>query len=137
MVVDSSDDIVILGSSDGKYAVLCRRGTGASDDSFGKSGLGIVPTDEEADGVVVAAVGLDGQVVTASPLGAAITPEAKAQGGFGTRGGVALDFGTTEQSLSAVLVEADGHVVVASTAGDRIALARYTSDGKPDSASGH
>ncbi|MFB7611687.1 hypothetical protein [Streptomyces gardneri] len=136
MVVDSSDDIVISGSSDGKYAVLCRRATGASDDSLGKSCLGIVPTDEEADGVVVA-VGVDGQVVTAGPLGAAITPEGEAQGGFGTKGGVALDFGTTEQSLSAVLVEADGHVVVASTAGDRIALARYTSDGKPDSAFGH
>ncbi|MEU1863635.1 hypothetical protein [Streptomyces gardneri] len=86
MVVDSSDDIVISGSSDGKYAVLCCRATGAADDSLGKSCLGIVPTDEEADGVVVA-VGVDGQVVTAGPLGAAITPEGEAQGGFGTKGG--------------------------------------------------
>ncbi|CUM44052.1 hypothetical protein H4W23_00750 [Streptomyces gardneri] len=67
---------------------------------------------------MVVAVGVDGQVVTASPLGVAIIPEGEAQGGFGTKGGVALDFGTTEQSLSAVLVEADCHVVVVSTAGE-------------------
>ncbi|MFE7550983.1 hypothetical protein [Streptomyces gardneri] len=86
MVVDSSDDIVLSGSSDGEYAVLCRRATDTSNDSFGKSGPGSVPADEEADGVVVA-VGADGQVVIAGPLGAAITPEGEAQGGFGTKGG--------------------------------------------------
>ncbi|MEV7526160.1 hypothetical protein [Streptomyces sp. NPDC091371] len=140
MVIDSADNIVMSGSADSHYAVVRHRPGGARDRDFGDDGLARIPTTDTSNGTVVAAAE-DGHVVTAGPLGTALgvasaTTQGQPDPGFGTSGVTTLDFGTAEQSLSALLLTEDGQVIVVGTAGTRIALARFTPHGKPDSTYG-
>jgi uncharacterized delta-60 repeat protein len=51
---------------------------------------------------------------------------------FGTNGIVTTDLGTRSDDARALVLQPDGRIVVAGTAGDDIAVARYTSGGQAD-----
>ncbi len=55
---------------------------------------------------------------------------------FGTGGKVTTDLGTRSDDARAIVIQPDGAIVVTGTAGDNVALARYTADGKLDPAFG-
>ncbi len=56
--------------------------------------------------------------------------------GFGTHGIVTTDLGTRSDDARALVIQPDGEIVVVGTAGDDLALARYTSAGAPDAGFG-
>jgi len=115
---------------------------GAPDPGFGSAG--IVKTDilgggdqanavaVQPDGKIVVAgfatrSGIDGDFAVVR-YNADGTPDDS----FGTHGAVTTDLGTRADDARAVVVQPDGKIVVAGTADENIALARYTSGGQPD-----
>jgi uncharacterized delta-60 repeat protein len=55
---------------------------------------------------------------------------------FGTGGVVTTDLGTRSDDVRAIVIQPDGRIVVAGTAGEDIAVARYMPDGKLDTGFG-
>jgi len=113
---------------------------GDLDPAFGE-GDGMVATDfggeERARAVVVQS---DGKIVVAGGDEdfelARYEKDGTLDTGFGGDGKVTTDFGGDDEPANAVVVQANGKIVAAGSAGSLFALARYNADGTPDTSFG-
>ncbi|MEC3918804.1 hypothetical protein [Nocardia sp. CDC160] len=123
----------------------------ALDSGFGSGGKVTTDLGSRGDRARAVAVQPDGKIVVAGSAQdptqgdnfavVRYTPDGQLDTGFGDHGKVSTDFGGKADVANAVAIESDGKIVVAGTShgtatGDNIALARYTSDGKPDTGFG-
>ncbi|KZM68192.1 delta-60 repeat domain-containing protein [Nocardia terpenica] len=133
----SGDDIALA-----RYAV-----DGKLDASFGNGGKVRTDLGSKADHANAAAIQSDGRIIVAGSTQdpargdnfavARYTTDGKLDPSFGDGGKVSTDFGGESDIANAVVIQPDGKIVVVGTShgtdtGDDIALARYTTDGKPD-----
>ncbi len=118
---------------------------GALDATFGAGGFAIQQTGAFSARINAAVVQKDGSIIavgqTQAQQGAGtewlvekFLPNGSPDTSFGTSGNgqVVTDFGTSDQSATAVLVQPDGKIVVAGVSGGQVALARYDSKGNLD-----
>ncbi|MEU6582969.1 hypothetical protein [Nocardia sp. NPDC046763] len=156
VVVESDGKIVVAGTSIGtttgdNIAVARYTSDGKLDPGFGVGGQVSTDLGTAADHGNAVAVQSDGKIVvvgsTKDPvqgdnfLVVRYTQDGKLDSGFGENGKAVTDFGGKADVAAAVALAHDGKIVVVGTSsgtatGDNIALARYTSDGKPDSGFG-
>ena len=128
------------------FGVVRYRSDGAPDTAFGSSG--IVKTDLLGGGDQANAVAVqpDGKIVVAGFAvrngidGDFALVRYNADGtrdqGFGSGGIVTTDLGTRSDDARALVIQPDGRIVVAGSAGEDIGLARYTSTGTLDATFG-
>jgi uncharacterized delta-60 repeat protein len=119
---------------------------GTPDQGFGAGG--IVRTDILGGGDQANAVAVqpDGKVVVAGFATrngidgdfalVRYDPDGSLDAGFGTGGVVTTDLGTRDDDARAVVIQPDGRIVVAGTAGEDVALVRYLADGTLDASFG-
>ncbi|MGW4122502.1 hypothetical protein [Nocardia sp. NPDC004711] len=156
VVVESDGKIVVAGTSSGtttgdNIAVARYTSDGKLDPGFGVNGQVSSDLGTAADHGNAVAVQSDGKIVvvgsTKDPvqgdnfLVVRYTPDGKPDSGFGADGKATTDFGGKSDVAAAVALAHDGTIIAVGTSsgtgtGDNIALARYTSDGKPDSGFG-
>ncbi|MFE2961268.1 NHL repeat-containing protein [Nocardia tengchongensis] len=148
--------IVAVGTSHGtatgdNIALARYTSDGRLDSGFGTGGRVSSDLGTAADHGNAVAVQSDGKILVAGSTKDPVqgdnfvvlryAPDGKLDAGFGDGGKVSTDFGGRSDIAKSIAVESDGKIVVAGTSsgtatGDNIALARYTSDGKPDSGFG-
>ena len=128
---------------------------GALDPTFGRGGTVLTTfAAKSSEGISAVALQRDGKIVAAGSSDARggadfalvrYTSSGKLDPSFGTGGKVLTDFGKVD-GLAAVAVQADGKIVVAGDTGEilsgsfiegKVAVARYTSNGKLDPTFGH
>jgi uncharacterized delta-60 repeat protein len=145
--------VVVVGATDAPgiqkqdFGIVRYKPDGTPDAGFGSSG--IVTTDFFAHGDVANAVAVqpDGKIVVAGFAvdaaginGDFALARYNANGtldtSFGTNGLVTTDLGSQSDDARAVAIQPDGRIVVAGSAGEAIALARYMPDGKLDAGFG-
>ncbi len=149
----SDGGIVVVGRTDAAgvqrtdFGVARYRADGTLDHGFGASG--IVKTDIPGGGGQANAVAVqpDGRIVVAGFATRAgidgdfavvrYNPDGTLDPSFGTGGVVTTDLGTRGDDARAVVIQPDGRIVVAGSAGEDIALARYLPNGTLDVAFGH
>ena len=140
--------VVVVGRTDAagitnaNFGVVRYAPGGGPDGGFGSAG--IVKTDILGGGDQANAVAVqpDGKIVVAGFATrngidsdfALVRYDAagKPDPDFGTGGVVTTDLGTESDDARAVVIQPDGKIVVAGTAGEDMALVRYLPDGKPD-----
>jgi len=158
VAVQSNGDIVAAGTSHGtttgdNIALARYTPAGKLDTGFGEGGKVSTDLGTKADHANAVALQPDGKIVVA---GSTQDPD-PAQGEnfvlvrydangkqdttFGNGGKVSTDFGGKADDAEAVVIEPDGKILAVGTShgtstGDNIALARYTTDGKPDTGFG-
>ena len=144
--------IVAVGETDAagiqkqQFALARYTAAGTLNPSFGTGGT--VTTDFTGHGDVANAVAVqgDGKIVVAgfafsSGIDgdfalARYNADGSLDTSFGTGGKVTTDLGTNSDGARAIAIQPDGAIVVVGTAGEDIALARYTTDGKLDATFG-
>jgi uncharacterized delta-60 repeat protein len=110
---------------------------GDLDPSFGGGGKVVTDFGPPATASAVAATADGGAVVAGTSIDrfalARYTPDGRLDPAFGGGDGkVVTDFGPGAEAARAVLVQADGRIVVAGVAAGNVALARYLPDGTRD-----
>ncbi|MGW4245221.1 hypothetical protein [Nocardia sp. NPDC004722] len=156
IVVQPDGKIVVAGTSHGTTTgdniALARYGSdGKPDTGFGTGGQVSTDLGTAADHGNAVAVQSDGKIVVAGStkdpvqgdnfLVVRYLPDGKADTAFGSNGSVTADFGGKSDVAADVALATDGKIVVVGTSsgtntGDNIALARFTTEGKPDSGFG-
>jgi uncharacterized delta-60 repeat protein len=144
--------IVAVGRTDAagvqqtEFGIVRYRPDGTTDPGFGTGG--IVRTDVLGGGDQANAVAVqpDGKIVVAGfALRAGIdgdfalvryNPDGSLDASFGAGGVVTTDLGTSGDDARAIVIQPDGRIVVAGTADEDVALARYLPDGTLDSGFG-
>jgi uncharacterized delta-60 repeat protein len=144
--------IVVVGRTDAagvqktEFGIVRYRPDGTPDPAFGTDG--IVRTDVLGGGDQANAVAVqpDGKIVVAGFATrngidgdlalVRYNPDGTLDATFGTGGVVTSDLGTSADDARAVVIQPDGRIVVAGTADEDVALARYLADGTLDSAFG-
>jgi uncharacterized delta-60 repeat protein len=114
---------------------------GSLDTSFGAGGkvtTAFALPGDTGDGV---AIQNDGKIVVVGRVSglfavARYNPDGSLDTSFGTAGEVTTDFGSTPGEASGVVLQPDGKLVAAGTAGSAFALARYNTDGSLDTSFG-
>ena len=146
--------IVAVGETDAAgiqkqdFAVVRYLPDGTPNPGFGTGG--IVKKDFFGSGDVANAVAVqpDGKILVAGfavrPPGidsdfalVRYNPDGALDTSFGTGGVVTTDVGTTSDDARTLVIQPDGRIVLAGTAGEDIAVARYRSDGTLDPTFGH
>jgi uncharacterized delta-60 repeat protein len=121
-----------------------RPGPAALDPAFGDGGLVLAPPDASSTARAVA-LQPDGRIVVAGNSGgdlllARFLDDGAPDATFGSGGYATTDLGGEGDVGSAVILQPDGRIVVAGTAGDhpsgRFVLLRYEPDGAPDTSFG-
>lgn len=134
------------GSFDDNFALARYNSNGSLDTSFGQDGKvitnfgGIVEKVNsivlQADGKVIAA----GYITESGELAKfALTrynPNGTLDASFGTSGKVTTDFSNEDDTAYGIVLQSDGKIVVAGSAEQSFALARYKDDGTLDSSFG-
>ncbi|MBW4690325.1 MAG: DUF4347 domain-containing protein [Lyngbya sp. HA4199-MV5] len=131
MAVTPDGKIVVIAngsSGSGRSFVLLRfNSNGSLDTSFGTGGRVISSSLTTSSGVAIDATGKI--VVTGQSNGDFALIRYNSDGsldtGFGSSGKVATDFGTSSDSPSKLVIQADGRIVVTGSANGSFALARY------------
>jgi uncharacterized delta-60 repeat protein len=112
-------------------------------------GFGIVRTDISGRGDQANAVAVqsDGRIVVAGFATdnvidgdfalARYNPDGTLDPAFGSDGIVTTDLGTHDDAARALVLQPDGRIVAAGSAGEKVALARYEPDGRLDPGFGH
>ena len=126
-------------SADTAFGIARYNSDGSLDSSF--DGDGLVNTDfgTTHDSASAVAVQNDGMIVVAGTNGSDFllarynTNGSLDVAGFGTGGKVTTNFGGTDFA-SAIVIQPDGKIVVGGTSNGDFALARYNSNGTPDTA---
>ena len=143
------DGIVAVGSTDAlgilktAFGVVRYLPDGTPDPNFGNGG--IVTTPFFGKGAVANAVAVqpDGKIVVAGFADQAsgfnsdfalarYNPDGTLDTSFDGDGIVTTDLSGQDDNITALMIQPDGRIVVAGTAGEDIALARYTTEGKLD-----
>jgi uncharacterized delta-60 repeat protein len=132
--------VAFSGTSD-DFALVRYSGDGSLDAGFGAGGKVMTDfTDGSSDQADALAQQADGKLVAAgssfTPSGndfavARYLPDGTLDPSFGTGGKVTTDFGSDDVG-HALVVQGDGKLVVAGTAGGNFALARYRPNGRLD-----
>jgi uncharacterized delta-60 repeat protein len=145
VVVEADGKLVAAGAAfsgtSDDFALVRYSGDGSLDAGFGTGGKVMTDfTNGSSDQADALAQQADGKLVAAgssfTPSGndfavARYLPDGTLDRSFGTGGKVTTDFGSDDVG-HALVVQADGKLVVAGTAGGNFALARYRSNGKLD-----
>jgi uncharacterized delta-60 repeat protein len=143
VAVGRTDAAGILNSD---FGVVRYDAEGHPGGNFGTNG--VVKTDFVGRGDQANAVAVlpDGKIVVAgfaftSPIDsdfavARYTPQGQLDPSFGNGGLVTTNLGTNSDDARAITIQPDGKIVVAGTAGENIAVMRYTSAGQPDGSFG-
>lgn len=148
--------IVVGGSSyhyptNGDFTLFRYNADGTIDRNFGTDGEAYVDFFGQEDHVYAMTLQDDGKVLMAGYCYnpgdskyyfalARFTTEGTADSSFGTNGKVTTEFGVTNQNAYAVALQSGGKIIIAGSAsgsgGDDFVLARFTTDGTPDSSFG-
>ncbi|HYE14111.1 MAG TPA: carboxypeptidase regulatory-like domain-containing protein, partial [Pyrinomonadaceae bacterium] len=114
---------------------------GSPDSTFGTSGRVLTDFFAGHDLLHAVAVQADGRIVAAGQAFntadkdfavARYNADGSLDLSFGSNGLVNTDFSSSEDAANAVAIQADGKIVLAGSAGNDFALARYNADGTPD-----
>ena len=146
LAIQADGKIVLVGSSDDGLLAVARFNTdGSLDTSFGnggKSAPGLAPGLEQGlavaiqpDGKIVAA----GSVVTEQHNDFLLTrfeTNGALDTTFGDSRKVITDFGNSFDDIHDIVLQPDGQIVAAGTAGNKFALARYNTNGSLDNTFG-
>jgi uncharacterized delta-60 repeat protein len=144
VAVQADGKIVIAGSFVfGNVFVVARfNGDGSLDTTFGTNGevfTGFGGFGNRATSLVIQA---DGKILVAGAGGAGndfilarYNSDGTLDGGFGSGGSIATDFGGFD-GANAVALQSDGKIVAAGIGTERFALARYSADGSLDQSFG-
>ncbi|RMI33501.1 NHL repeat-containing protein [Nocardia stercoris] len=152
VALESDGKLIVAGTSHGTdtgdtIAVARYTADGTLDASFGAGGKVSTDLGTKADHATAVAVQPDGRIVVAGSTRDAAqgdnfavvryTADGTLDPSFGAAGTVFTDFGGKSDTATGVAVGSDGRIVVAGTsagtaAGEDIAVARYTGDGKLD-----
>ena len=143
MVVQTDGKLVAVGNSSDSFALARYNPDGNLDAGFGSGGLvttDIVAWSEHADDVVLQP---DGKLVVVGTgfidfmgderiILARYNPDGSLDTSFDGDGWLMIDFGYSHESGHAVALQADGKIVVAGIGNADFALARFNTDGSPD-----
>jgi uncharacterized delta-60 repeat protein len=146
--------LVVVGRTDAAgatrtaFGVVRYRPDGTPDPGFGTGGIvklgffgkgaGANAVAVQPDGkIVVAGFALDATGINGDLALARLDPDGTLDPGFGTGGLVTTNLGTEGDDVRAVVVQPDGRIVVAGSADEDIAFARYLPDGTLDASFGH
>ena len=149
--VQADGKVVVVGTtadSRSRFAVARFNVNGTLDPTFGTGGKVVTdftgPVNNSARGVAVQA---DGKLLVVGPTSSALNMVGEfvlarylttgaLDPAFGTGGRVTTGFDDPSQAL-AVVVQPDGKIVAAGSAGTNMAVARYLADGSPDAGFGN
>jgi len=144
VAIDSSENIVIAGSTGSDFAVMRVKPNGTLDSTFGTGGKAIVDMGGTTDSANALRIQSDGKIVAAGTNGndfavLRLNANGSLDTTFNTTGKKTLDFGGTDVAR-AVAIQPGGDIVLAGdfgspTAAD-IAVARLNSSGSLDSSFG-
>jgi uncharacterized delta-60 repeat protein len=149
IALQSDGKIVVVGQSgiypDLHSALARYNRNGRLDSTFGTSGKVVVTFNSVSDYLFAAANQSDGKIVAAGStsgtafLLARFNADGSLDQAFGTNGSVETTFGDQTAAGSAIMVQADGKIIVVGVSGagpyselNDFALARYNSDGSLD-----
>ena len=156
VVVQPDGKIIVAGQS-GTYplfhsALVRFNANGTLDESFGVGGKALLPLDPNGDGLSSVALQPDGRIVVAGSqihdnftvglLVARCNSNGSLDQTFGNGGSVLFSFGDSGSQGNAVVVQADGKIIVVGQTGASygelvdIAIARFNSDGAFDNTYG-
>ncbi|MDX3727204.1 calcium-binding protein [Streptomyces caniscabiei] len=143
VAIDANGRIVAAGYSGGFVAVARFDAQGTPDASFGGDGVVTVdptPNTQEAGGDARSlALQPDGKIVVGGEVGSTsfdfllmrLNADGTVDNGFGTAGIVRTDFGAYD-GVRSLAIQPDGRIVAGGSSDDRVALARYTTNGTLD-----
>ncbi len=137
IAIRADGKIVLAGGADGNFALMRLNANGTVDTGFGTSGK--VTTDFSGGndfirGIVIQA---DGKIVAGGTGGdgfalARYDSNGNLDTSFGDGGKVTTDFATVTDRGRAIAIQADGKIVVAGSANNNFAVARYNANGSLD-----
>jgi uncharacterized delta-60 repeat protein len=155
--VQSDGKIIVVGQS-GVYpnfhSTLARfKSDGSLDQTFGGSGIVVVPLDSNGDGLSAIAFQPDGKIVVAGSVIrnnftvgltlARFNTNGTLDQAFGNGGSIVFNFGDQAAEGNAVVLQPDGKIVIVGVSGagayselNDFVLARFTSSGIPDGSFG-
>jgi uncharacterized delta-60 repeat protein len=147
VAIQTNDRIVVVGSSNGDFAVARYNRNGTLDTTF--SADGIVVTDfggSGPDSANAVAIQSDGKIVVAGQAGLAnnarvgvarYNPDGSLDNTFNGTGTLIFDFvGTAGGAANGVALQADGKIVVVGSSGVDFAVARINTNGTLDTTFG-
>lgn len=114
---------------------------GSQDRSFGTDGIWIDNIHQSSTFFSCTAIKSDGKIVTGGFTWngldydfalARYNKDGKLDNTFGNSGKQITDFGTTDDRVSAIAIQADGKIVIAGVSGGKFGLARYNINGSLD-----
>jgi uncharacterized delta-60 repeat protein len=128
--------IVVAGQAQG-FALARYTPNGVLDPTFGSGGKVTTPTDRHGAAALAVVRQRDGKIVASGFIGAGFAvvrynPDGSFDPTFGTGGTVITDFGGTQGAARSLVLQPDGRIVAAGSAGGNFALARYNLDGSLD-----
>jgi uncharacterized delta-60 repeat protein len=150
VVTQPDGKVIVVGSSNQRFAVLRYHANGSLDTGFGSGGsviLQLTTTGTPSDRAAAVALQTDGKIVVAGTAENAnqflsanhtlvrLNPEGSLDTTFGGGGKVFTDLGGRDEGLDLV-IQADGKVVVLGQSGGNVGLARYNADGTLDATFG-
>jgi uncharacterized delta-60 repeat protein len=129
------------------FGIVRYRPDGTTDPGFGTGGIVTTDVLGAGDQANAVAVQPDGKIVVAGFATRAgidgdfalvrYNADGSLDASFGANGVVTTDLGTSGDDARAIVIQPDGRIVVAGTADEDVALARYLPDGTLDSSFGH
>ncbi|MEV0175179.1 calcium-binding protein [Streptomyces sp. NPDC050803] len=143
VAIDSQNRIVAAGYTGGLVALTRYLPDGTPDTSFGGDGVvtaDATPDTQEAGGDARSlALQSDGKIVVGGEVGSTsfdfvlmrFHPDGTVDSGFGTAGIARTDLGGYD-SVESLAIQPDGRIVAGGSSDDRVALARYTTNGTLD-----
>jgi uncharacterized delta-60 repeat protein len=144
VTVQPDGKIVAVGRTDlhiGDFAVVRYNADGSLDDKFGTGGKATTDFMGPASATAAAsALQKDGKIVVVGTVSSEFSlvrynADGSVDTKFGVQGQVLTDFGTFS-TASSVAIQSDGKILVAGSAGNKLALARYNPDGSLDTSFG-
>jgi uncharacterized delta-60 repeat protein len=145
LAIQPDGKLVAAGAAGSDFAVVRYDPSGALDSSFGSGGKVTTDFGGAADGAKAVALQADGKIVAAGGNGADFAvarynADGAPDASFGTAGKVTTDFAGSLDRAWAIVVQADGKLVVGGNAigpaGQDFALVRYNAGGSLDSSFG-
>ena len=133
VAVQVDGKIVAVGEQNDQVLLARYRTDGNFDTAFGINGIQTVDLTAAPDTVAAMAIQSDGKILTAGqPTLARFLSNGARDPNFGPQGGFVSSFSAEDLDLAA-----DGKIVVVGGFNNDFAVARYNSDGRPDTGFGH
>lgn len=148
VAVQSDDKVVVAGlgqTTNDDFAVVRYNTDGSLDSSFDGDGKKLIDLSSSSDQANALAIQPDGKIVLGGYIGTGsqsfalvrLGTDGSLDSSFDSDGQVTTDFSSsTSDAINALVVQSDGKLVAGGRSDSAIALARYSSDGTPDSTFG-